>query len=201
MNKGLLVLLVTIVIAGGIYTLVMANKQSTMKAHEMEMKEAVEMEAMQEKGGPVAPGGAAMMGADQPVEMNDATMGDDMKKEMTDTDMMKKDMADEPMAGAGEYRPYDAGQVTMASAGDVVLFFRASWCPSCRALDSDIKANRQAIPEGVTILDVNYDTETALKQKYGVTTQHTLVQVAADGSLIKKWSGGATLASVLAEVQ
>ncbi len=101
----------------------------------------------------------------------------------------------------GTYIVYDESKLAMANTGDIVLFFKATWCPSCRALDSDLKANLSVIPSTLTIMEVDYDTSTALKQKYGVTTQHTLVQVAADGSLIKKWSGGATLASVTAQVQ
>jgi thiol-disulfide isomerase/thioredoxin len=84
---------------------------------------------------------------------------------------------------------------------DVVLFFRAGWCPTCRAVDSDIKANLSKIPSSLAILDVNYDNSSALKQKYGVTYQHTFVQVDKDGNLIKKWSGSPTLAALVAEVK
>jgi len=57
------------------------------------------------------------------------------------------------------------------------------------------------IPANVTILDVDYDEYSDLKQKYGVTTQHTLVQVDAEGNEIAKWVGGNTLDTVLAKVQ
>ena len=103
------------------------------------------------------------------------------------------------MMKKGSYETYSADKLAMANEGDVVLFFRASWCPTCRALDADIKTG--AIPAGVTILDVNYDTETALKQKYGVTSQHTLVQVDAQGTLIRKWQGSPTLVTVVANIQ
>jgi hypothetical protein len=52
------------------------------------------------------------------------------------------------------------------------------------------------IKEGVTILDVNYDTATDLKKKYGVTYQHTLVQVDTKGNQIAKWQGSPTLADI-----
>ncbi|MCI0619547.1 thioredoxin family protein [Candidatus Wolfebacteria bacterium] len=103
--------------------------------------------------------------------------------------------------GAGSYEPYTSEKLALANEGAVVLFFRASWCPTCRALDSDIRANLGEIPEGVTILDVNYDTETALKQKYGVTYQHTLVQVGADGTMIAKWTGSPTLEALVVQVR
>ncbi len=100
---------------------------------------------------------------------------------------------------AGSYVAYSADKIAMAE--NVVLFFHASWCPSCRALNSDIEKNVGAIPAGVTILKTDYDAETDLKKKYGVTTQHTLVQVDKDGNLIKKWTGGSKLENLLSEIQ
>lgn len=106
-----------------------------------------------------------------------------------------------PVAQAGSYEAYSADKIARAENGDVVLFFHASWCPSCRGLNSNIEANREDIPSNLTILKTDYDTNTALKQKYGVTTQHTLVQVDKDGNLIKKWSGGGTLTSIVSQVK
>jgi thiol-disulfide isomerase/thioredoxin len=106
------------------------------------------------------------------------------------------------MMKAGVYEAYAPEKVMLASAThDVVLFFKASWCPSCRAVDGDIKTNLSKIPGSLAILDVNYDNSTALKQKYGVTYQHTFVQVDKDGNLIKKWSGSGTLSALVAEVK
>jgi thiol-disulfide isomerase/thioredoxin len=104
-------------------------------------------------------------------------------------------------AREGSYEPYAPEKLAMAADGDVVLFFRASWCPTCRALDANIRSNLGGIPDGVTILDVDYDTATELKQKYGVTYQHTLVQVDAEGNMIARWTGSPTLATLLAQVQ
>ncbi|OGY31519.1 MAG: hypothetical protein A2805_01685 [Candidatus Andersenbacteria bacterium RIFCSPHIGHO2_01_FULL_46_36] len=102
---------------------------------------------------------------------------------------------------SGPYIPYDSTKLSLADEGSVVLFFRAPWCPTCKALDADITANLNTIPGGVTILDVDYDTSTELKQKYGVTYQHTLVQVDAQGNMIKKWSGSPTLVDLLGQIQ
>ena len=129
------------------------------------------------------------------------------KDQMKAGDMMKDTMSDAeslPVVASApaQYVPYTTSAVaTYAAQGDVVLFFRASWCPGCRALNADITKNIESGPAGLTILDVDYDAATALRQQYGVTTQHTLVQVAADGTLIKKWSGGSTLASVVIQVE
>ncbi len=114
----------------------------------------------------------------------------------------EKKMDDSVMIKAGSYEAYSSEKIAMAKPDhDVVLFFRAGWCPTCRAVDADIKANLEKIPSNLTILDVNYDDSTALKKKYGVTYQHTFVQVDKDGNLIKKWSGSPTLASLVTEVK
>ncbi len=105
------------------------------------------------------------------------------------------------MMNKGSYETYAPEKLAKAHEGDVVLFFRASWCPTCRTLDADIRRNVNAIPAGVTILDVDYDSFKELKAKYGVTYQHTLVQVDANGNLIAKWSGSPTLSSLLSNIK
>ncbi len=107
----------------------------------------------------------------------------------------------ETAAKAGTFEPYAPEKIEKASTGKVVLFFHASWCTTCRALTEDIKAHLDAIPENVTILDVDYDNSSELKQKYKVTTQHTLVQVDAKGDQIKQWKGSMTLADFLTNLQ
>lgn len=132
-----------------------------------------------------------------------------MNKKMDDSAVMQKEgdaiVKDETVKGTemmkGSYEAYAPEKLARAETGDVVLFFHASWCPSCRSLNSDIEANMGSIPEGVSILKVDYDKETELKKKYGVTYQHTLVQVDKDGNLIKKWSGSPKLASLVLEIQ
>lgn len=140
------------------------------------------------------------------------------KQAMIDTDTMKtgetmdekdtmkideKTMTDktETMAKTGSYEAYSADKIARAATGDVVLFFHASWCPSCRGLNTNIENNVTSIPAGVSILKVDYDTQVELKKKYGVTYQHTLVQVDKNGSMIKKWSGGSTLDNLLSQIQ
>lgn len=100
----------------------------------------------------------------------------------------------------GSYEVYAPEKLTKATDGKVVLFFRASWCPTCKALDADIRANLAKIPAGVTILDVDYDKYVDLKKKYNVTYQHTMVQVDASGNQIQKWSGSPTLGSILEKI-
>lgn len=122
-----------------------------------------------------------------------------MKDGATNTESMV-DKTD-TMMKVGSYEAYSTDKLARAETGDVVLFFHASWCPSCRGLNSSIESNLKSIPEGVSILKTDYDKETELKKKYGITYQHTLVQVDKDGNMIKKWSGSPSLDSLLAQIQ
>lgn len=84
----------------------------------------------------------------------------------------------------GAYTNYSATTVN-ATKGTKLLFFHASWCPQCRALDKSIKEGQ--IPSGVTIFKVDYDTNQVLRQQYGVTIQTTIVKIDDNGKLIAKY--------------
>ncbi len=103
-------------------------------------------------------------------------------------------------SGPGAYAEYNESLLANANSGDVVLFFKADWCPSCNVLDADITANLSDIPNDVTILDVDYDDNTDLREKYNVRTQHTMVQVDAEGNEIKTWIGSFSLDDILSEI-
>lgn len=88
----------------------------------------------------------------------------------------------------GTYLEYAAWSANRAdySSGDVVLFFHASWCPKCRDTDASAKGG---MPPGLTLVKVDYDGATDVRQKYGVTLQHTFVQIDDSGKALKKWIG------------
>lgn len=77
-----------------------------------------------------------------------------------------------------------------------ILFFYASWCPTCRVADPNIRQNVSQIPKDVVVLRVNYndpetdEDEMKLAQKYNITYQHTFVQVDSQGNEVAKWNGG-----------
>lgn len=70
----------------------------------------------------------------------------------------------------------------------VVYFFHAPWCPICKQIDADLTAQPALIPTDVTIVKVDFDSQTALRQKYGVTTQYTFVQIDTTGNEVSQWS-------------
>lgn len=91
---------------------------------------------------------------------------------------------------AGKYVDYSESAYNSAKDKKRVLYFHAAWCPTCKVANEDFVKNGSQIPEGVVILKTDYDTEKALKEKYGITYQHTFVQVDANGNEITKWNGG-----------
>ncbi len=128
--------------------------------------------------------------------MKDKAAGDTMMKD----DKKEGAMMDDKKS-AGTYEDYAASKLAWAKDGKVILFFKASWCPTCQAVDKDILAHLGNIPGKTYILKVDYDTSAELKKKYGVTYQHTFVQVDTNGTMIKKWSGSPTLAALTAEIK
>ena len=90
----------------------------------------------------------------------------------------------------GLYRSYSEDEFLKAADTGRVIFFHASWCPSCRTAEEDIKANIGVIPDDIVVFKADYDLEKALKQDYGITYQHTFVYVDSSGKAITKWSGG-----------
>lgn len=90
----------------------------------------------------------------------------------------------QPIEAKGNYTNYTAAKVN-ETQGTKILFFHASWCPQCRALDKSITEGQ--IPAGVTIFKVDYDTNQVLRQQYGVTIQTTLVKIDDNGKLVAKY--------------
>ncbi len=76
----------------------------------------------------------------------------------------------------------------------VVLFFHAPWCPSCRATEDSLRAD--GVPAGLTVVKVDFDTATDLRRQYGVTVQHTFVQVDPSGRRLAAFTGALTGAEI-----
>ncbi|WP_286309313.1 thioredoxin family protein [Agromyces mangrovi Wang et al. 2018] len=92
--------------------------------------------------------------------------------------------SEEAAATPGAYVDYSPATLE-AAEGEKVLFFHATWCPQCRALEADIQG--AGVPDGVTVLKVDYDSNQDLRAKYGVTLQTTLVHVDDSGALIDRY--------------
>ena len=150
------------------------SSQNQKKEDEkMAMEKKTETEAMMKKEEDAAMEKDAMQKA-----------GDAMEKS---GDAMEKDTA---MAKHGAYvtlADYTKDPSKYADSTKV-YFFHASWCPICQSIDKEITADVTKIPTGVTLIKTDFDTSTSLRQKYGVTTQYTFVQVDSNDNETAQWS-------------
>ena len=166
----------------------------------------------------VSPNESSQAPAKSPVSVEKTTSSDKMMDEksswtkeemeamkddhmMSGSDMMKdiqKDTWSKMSNGYLNYSP-ELLASNLASGKKVTLFFAATWCPSCQALNKTIEAGMSTIPSDTVIFNVNYDNSADLKKKYGVVTQHTTVVLNADGSLKSKKIGAQTIDEVIAK--
>ncbi len=92
---------------------------------------------------------------------------------------------------APNYFVYSADREQAAHAnGKVVLYFWAPWCSTCTSLDLELQDEVVQVPQGVTIFRLNYDQASEQKRRYNVVTQHTFVQIDANGQPLAQWVGG-----------
>lgn len=119
--------------------------------------------------------------------------GDAMMRKV-DTTMVGDVMMKEQEVG---YSPYSDATVDAAlkEGKKVALFFHASWCPTCKVLDTSL--SNETIPDSVLVLKVNYDNSLELRKKYGVTSQHTIVTIDANKNMIKKGQGEQNISQIL----
>ena len=92
------------------------------------------------------------------------------------------------MRDHGLYIDY-ASDYDFADGVRTILFFHATWCHTCREADTSILASLDDIPENVVIVKVDYDSNIALREKYGVTGQHTFVEVNESGNKMRSVRG------------
>lgn len=92
-----------------------------------------------------------------------------------------------------EWEKYDADRAAY-SATDVVLFFHADWCPKCQELQDSLDGD--GVPAGLTVVKVDFDTESDLRKEYGVTVQHTMVHIDESGEKLDLWTGSYTGADI-----
>lgn len=119
-----------------------------------------------------------------------------------DDAMMVQDLTvnkeDAMMAQPSRYIPFTPSVLADTASTRRVLYFYASWCPTCIPANADFEKNQSMLPSDVTVIRVNYndpdtdDDEKSLADKYDITYQHTFVQLDSEGGVVTKWNGGAT---------
>lgn len=134
-------------------------------------------------------GVAYLLTANKPVD--EANSSNLLKQASSETQTQP---AESPQA-QGKYITYSAEALSTAT-GKRILYFHAPWCPQCQELDASIK--KGPIPDGVTIIRTDFDSNQELRKKYGVTQQTTLVLIDENGNLVKKYNAydSPTLSSI-----
>lgn len=140
---------------------------------------------------------AVMEKSDETTEKTDAMMEKSSEPGVVmDGAVLEDKGSGDSMMSDGGYQPFSQSAFDGAKDSKRVLFFFANWCPTCKPIDAQLSASIAEIPAGVEIFRVNYnDSDTdaadkALAAKYGITYQHTFVQVDASGEEVAKWNGG-----------
>jgi thioredoxin 1 len=78
----------------------------------------------------------------------------------------------------------------LAAERPTIVYFHAEWCPTCQATMVQFQARWPEVQPGIVLVLADYDKETELKSRYGVTYQNTYVQVDAAGERLQIWNGG-----------
>lgn len=177
MNKKTIIIVTVIVgliLAGGGVFAYSSNQNNKKQQEKMAMEKKSSDEAMIKKNN------------EDSIEKEEmAEEADSTKKE---SEAMKKEDTTSKQGSYITLADYNKDSSKYADSKKV-YFFHASWCHICQEIDKAISADASKVPSGVTIIKTNFDNSTELRKKYGVTTQHTFVQVDNDGNETAQWSG------------
>lgn len=77
----------------------------------------------------------------------------------------------------GKYAAYE--EVVIGNGETSVLYFKADWCPYCVRQHAELQ---RSYDFPLSTYYLNYDTEGALKARYGVVQQHTFVKIDGAGN-------------------
>ena len=87
--------------------------------------------------------------------------------------------------GEAMYKPYSSAEFENMTGKPFAVFFHAGWCPKCQALEANINKVLSSLPESFRVLKADFDKETELKAKYGVTMQTTFIIIDANGEAVE----------------
>lgn len=171
MNKTILAIVIAVIVLAGAGALVAKSNGSQNGSESMQMSYADEMDKASNEA----------QNEDSMMQDTDSMMHDDSSMENEDATQMKHTDTYITLA------EYEANKDAYTDKKKV-HFFHASWCPTCQSIEKEINADPSRIPADSVFIKTDFDTETALRQKYGVTVQYTFVQVDNDGNEIGQWT-------------
>ena len=82
------------------------------------------------------------------------------------------------------------------SASNVVLFYNAYWCSTCKTARDGFESGMDTMPEDLTIVLVDFDENIEMRKKHDVIVQHTFVQIDSTGNELQRWYGSTTVAEI-----
>jgi len=111
----------------------------------------------------------------------------------------KLDTSQNGVVGKGFYISYESYESApdLYKNSDVILFFNASWCSTCKVARENFEASLDQIPADMAIVVVDFENSDDLRKRYGVTLQHTFIQIDSNGDALKKWSGSTKISELL----
>ena len=122
----------------------------------------------------------------------------DMTQEEDNSDMPVEEEMQENVKVGNVYVEY-SDEVMADTQNPKILFFHATWCPTCKAANTAFEEIENTI--GLDVVKVDYDEYGDLKSQYGVVSQHTFVLVDGNGNMLKRWYGSKNYEEILEELQ
>jgi hypothetical protein len=100
-------------------------------------------------------------------------------------------MMTDAMSAHGSYVTYAdySGAMSRYDGMTIVYYFCSSSSTVCQQKEAALMSGTGAIPAKVTIVKVDFDMATDVKQKYGVMVSDTFVKVDSTGAKAMTWSG------------
>ena len=141
----------------------------------------------------------------EPAPAESMSIDDDQQEPTQPSDPDTSEPTPETEAEASSEPPKTGSYITFAEFEEApetyansrtVLFFNADWCSTCQIARENFEKEAANLPSDLTIVIVDFDTATDMKKKYGVTIQHTFVQVDPEGTELAKWAGSVTVDEV-----
>ncbi|MFT4532630.1 MAG: hypothetical protein ACI9T8_000661 [Candidatus Saccharimonadales bacterium] len=129
-----------------------------------------------------------------------ATNDSEATQEMTEVAQMEAGSEDSEQSESAEpsnslgYVDYSDSALEESKGTKRIVFFHANWCSTCVYFEGQIE--EEGVPSDITVLKANYDKDTDLKKKYGVTIQSTFVLLDEQGNVAETWPFASGLRSI-----
>ncbi len=112
-----------------------------------------------------------------------------------------KEVSEKMLAEDGDVGVYaDASQMDITTHTYNVIFFTASWCPSCVEAEKVFEEQIDDIPAAIAIWRADFDTSQNLRQEYDVDKAHTFVLIDADGEKVSQWQSSASIDDIMLHI-